>query len=254
LGTVRTFYHKCLIIISISVSMNPSRAWAATGEATQPTGIIAAVGIGLVALAAAAVIVPRYRRQIAILGHKLEEALSRLLEKEQALKELSTTDPVTGVNNRRRVDEFLDEQLDRARRYQRPFSIIMVDIDGFRQINDSLGHHNGDKILLSFAAVLDNRSRTSDLVGRWAGEEFLIICPETGMEGALSKVDNLRGVIANCVFGVDSRITASYGITQFEPEDTIRTMIHRAENALSQAKAQGKDQVATLSGSGSTQG
>lgn len=227
----------------------PTPAWAASPESSAVNLYIIAGLAGLLTLAALFVLLfmlPRCRRQVTEIEQKLELVHTKLQESEQAREQMSKTDPLTGINNRRRIDEFLDEQLDRAKRYKRPFSVIMVDIDGFRKVNESLGHYKGDQILLSFAVVLDNRSRTSDLVGRWAGEEFLIICPETSIKGAVQKVDNLRSILSECVFGVDRRITASYGITQFMPEDSIRTLMHRAEQALSRAKSCGRDQVACL--------
>lgn len=157
--------------------------------------------------------------------------------------ELSETDALTGVPNRRRVCHVLDLEMDRSRRYGGPLSVILFDIDDFKKVNDSLGHDAGDAVLIEFARIIDQCRRTSDLLGRWGGEEFVFIAPATDEEGAAQLGERLRTAVEQHYFAPVGKITASFGAAVFRDEDDMDALIKRADANLYEAKRRGKNRV-----------
>ncbi|WP_176787825.1 ABC transporter substrate-binding protein [Roseospirillum parvum] len=171
------------------------------------------------------------------------------------IEELSVTDRLTGLFNRFRLDEVLAREFGRFERYGRPLGVILADVDHFKQINDSLGHGAGDRVLAGLARVLADKVRAADVVGRWGGEEFLILCPETDLEGALMMAGKLRAALGEAaVEGLDlpagRRLTASFGVAVSRPGDTIDSLISRADQGLYRAKNEGRDRIRTIEGVG----
>jgi len=164
-----------------------------------------------------------------------------LLNKE--LERLSITDKLTGLFNRIRLDQKFAEEIRRATRSSQPFSIVLLDIDHFKKINDTHGHQTGDKVLVDIAKVLKNNTRDIDLVGRWGGEEFLIICPQTEDKGGLTLAENLRQLVENNEFPIVQKVTASFGVTSYRIGDHANDMIARADAALYLAKHRGRNRV-----------
>lgn len=163
-----------------------------------------------------------------------------------ALREASTHDPLTGLGNRRLLLERLKEESDRARRYGRPLSIAMLDIDHFKQVNDEHGHELGDDVLIEVSRVMDAQIRDQDLCGRWGGEEFLILLPETPLDAAYQVLDRVRIAIAalNMRVGEDSvAVTASIGVAAFQPDETYSDTINQADTALLTAKRSGRNRL-----------
>ncbi len=195
---------------------------------------------------------------------ELAETNTRLLyeiaEREQAEKEkealikkldrLSKTDSLTGVFNRLKLDEQLENMLNIAKRYNRPFSVLLLDIDHFKTVNDTFGHQSGDRVLAGLAGILQENIRQTDLVGRWGGEEFLIVCPETDMDRAFTLAENLRSIIESSNFGIDRQVTASFGITEYSGKDDPATIVQRADRAMYLAKEEGRNRVRTVAGEG----
>ncbi len=159
------------------------------------------------------------------------------------LEILSQTDMLTGLYNRKKIDELLAAEVERARRYKHQLGIVMLDLDYFKQINDTFGHTVGDDVLVAFADILRENLRASDSAGRWGGEEFLIICPETGREGVFELADKLRTVIDDFRFETVGHCTASLGGTELMPEDEIKDVFIRADIALYKSKAAGRNRV-----------
>lgn len=159
------------------------------------------------------------------------------------LQTLSTTDTLTELANRYRLDEAMKQTLSSAKRYSRALSIIMIDLDYFKSVNDSYGHHAGDSVLKSTAALLMENCRQSDIIGRWGGEEFLIICPETNLQEAVLLAEKLRGLFPSVAMVYTHTQTASFGVCAYEPNDTPETLIIRADEALYQAKHDGRNCV-----------
>jgi diguanylate cyclase (GGDEF)-like protein len=168
-----------------------------------------------------------------------------LEEANQSLEKLANTDSLTSIYNRHKGQILLEQEFLRARRYNRPMSLIMIDIDDFKRINDNYGHQAGDDALVHVARTITPLIRQTDFFIRWGGEEFLIICPETTVEGTAELADRLREAVAAKPAPGSSRITLSIGVTTFHPEDTQEKLIGRADKALYISKKQGKNQVTT---------
>lgn len=161
------------------------------------------------------------------------------------LERLSITDKLTGVFNRVKFDAVLETEIQRSVRFQHPFSVIMLDIDHFKQVNDIHGHQAGDAVLTEIARLLQANTRETDILGRWGGEEFIIICPQTDINGALGLAKNLCRIINEHNFPIVQHKTASFGVTAYQPGDHAESLVARADAALYQAKHNGRNQVKT---------
>jgi diguanylate cyclase (GGDEF)-like protein len=161
----------------------------------------------------------------------------------EKLDRLASTDPLTGIANRRVFEERLRSELERARRHGRELSVALLDIDHFKQINDRYGHQVGDGALVGFAAVLARHARQSDLIGRVGGEEFAWLMPETNARGAYDAAERVRLAIANHRFGKAGWITASVGVAQASRQTTAKTLLRDADHALYEAKRAGRNRT-----------
>ena len=159
---------------------------------------------------------------------------------------LADTDTLTGLHNRRRLEALLQNEKARAERYQHTFSVLLLDLDHFKAVNDKHGHATGDEVLKRVAYLLRDETRSIDRVGRWGGEEFLVLAPELGMEEAECLAQRLCEAVALFDFGVAGPLTASFGVATNTPDDTIKTLLARADKALYQAKAEGRNRVVAL--------
>ncbi|WP_020587550.1 GGDEF domain-containing response regulator [Desulfobacter curvatus] len=174
---------------------------------------------------------------------KVQERTRELEQKNRELERLATFDQLTGLVNRAKLDEVLTAELIRSNRYGNSLGLIMVDIDHFKVVNDTHGHQVGDQVLRLFAEQLRHGVRDADVPGRWGGEEFLIICPESDLHGVVTLAQSLRKRVRNHeVEGVGKK-TASFGVTVFEKKDTIATIISRVDKALYMAKVAGRNRV-----------
>lgn len=179
------------------------------------------------------------------------KVLERIVEKQtlelrssvEKLNHLAATDKLTGLYNRMKLDEILRQELARAGRYGETFSLIILDIDHFKDINDLYGHLSGDAVLKQFGVLLKERCRETDIIGRWGGEEIVILCAGTSISEAMSFAELLKADIGTCRFPVDRTVTASFGVSEFEPGDTPESMIDRADKALYQSKSAGRNSV-----------
>jgi diguanylate cyclase (GGDEF)-like protein/PAS domain S-box-containing protein len=171
-------------------------------------------------------------------------------ERERLLREvtrLSTTDPLTGLSNRRHFAEAAKLEIVRARRYRRPLSAVMVDLDHFKRVNDTYGHATGDRVLVAVARLCIRLARTTDLKARLGGEEFCLLLPETAAESSRVLAERLRGDVEALPFDADGRafrITVSMGISLYVPGDEVESLVGRADAALYAAKASGRNRVA----------
>ncbi len=164
---------------------------------------------------------------------------------QRELRILSECDPLTGVLNRRSLAERSEREWARAIRYSRPLSCIMVDLDGFKGVNDTYGHVSGDAVLKAVAELLVELCRSSDLVARYGGEEFCIIAPETGEEAATLLAERLRATLAQHRIELLSgalSVTGSFGVAEScQDGDSVERLIARADDALLAAKRAGRD-------------
>ncbi len=164
----------------------------------------------------------------------------------RSLLALSMTDPLTKIDNRMRLDQEINDKIEKYHRYKRPFVLILFDIDDFKKINDHFGHLAGDEILIKLTRLVKKHLRVTDIFGRWGGEEFMIICPETNIEGGRQLADMLCGILKEDKMGEYGPISCSFGVTDMHDNDTAATIIKRVDDAMYQAKDKGKDQVFVL--------
>lgn len=155
----------------------------------------------------------------------------------------SVTDHLTGLSNRADISDRFRKELERSRRYHRPFSVVLLDLDHFKRVNDQFGHLEGDRLLIAFSRIARETTRTLDTVGRWGGEEFLILCPETDAGQALVLARRILDAVRSHPFDEGRRHTVSAGVATLQPQDTIDSLLLRADNALYQAKNGGRDRV-----------
>lgn len=158
-----------------------------------------------------------------------------------ALEEMVNNDGLTGIYNRRFFSEFLHNEIVRSERYKKTFSLIMLDIDFFKSINDNYGHDIGDKILQELVGVVNKSIRKSDLFARVGGEEFAVIATETTLENAILLAEKIRLNVEENVFSKDLKITISLGISQYSDKDDTNIIFKRADNALYKAKGNGRN-------------
>lgn len=167
----------------------------------------------------------------------------------KSLEHSATTDSLTQLANRKLINEKLDQYYHQCAERGEPLSVILLDIDDFKRVNDQYGHLVGDRVLQQLASILKSTVREDHLIGRFGGEEFLIICPNTSIETAAESADKLRrGIRASIWPGVQQTITASFGVAEMDCDNgsqTISAMLNRADKALYRAKNAGKNQVAT---------
>lgn len=175
--------------------------------------------------------------------NELHDAQIQLQDQNRMFKRQSITDALTGIYNRLKLDEDLAYAIKRSKRTQREFSIILLDIDNFKRVNDRFGHLVGDELLKGFAALLTGAIRQSDIVGRWGGEEFLVICPDTDRHGCEILAEQLRQRIAAHKFLEKGELNASLGATVHQPDESADTLIARVDKALYRAKEQGRNRV-----------
>ncbi len=174
---------------------------------------------------------------------KVEERTKELTQSLEEIKRISIHDHLTGLYNRLKLDECLENEIKRSSRSNETFGLILLDIDHFKEVNDTYGHLIGDIVLKEFAHLLQSNARTTDIVGRWGGEEFLMICPNTHLEGLEILAENLRQKIENFLFTKVPTITASLGITTYTNTDDSDTIIKRVDDALYEAKDRSRNCV-----------
>ena len=163
----------------------------------------------------------------------------------EKLKELSTTDPLTGIKNRRSFFESSEKFFKLARRKGLALSIIMLDIDFFKKVNDTYGHIVGDEILKFISKIIEKELRDSDIFARYGGEEFIILLPDTDIEGAFKTANKLRKIVEDTPYegDVEVSITISLGVAQLENEKIFNDLIKKADKALYKAKDSGRNIV-----------
>lgn len=182
------------------------------------------------------------------LGDKIGyTAISQNITDKKRVEELSVTDQLTRLHNRMYLENSFHKEIKRSKRYNYPFSIIMLDIDNFKEVNDTYGHDVGDRVLIAISAILSGHIRETDILGRWGGEEFLIICPHTTVSDASVLAEKLRSSIEEYPFETVGHKTCSFGISEFDlKDDDYKEVSKRADEALYSAKKNGRNRVVTF--------
>jgi diguanylate cyclase (GGDEF)-like protein len=171
------------------------------------------------------------------------EAQEQLVEKNRQLEIVSVSDRLTGLYNRLRLDQVLEEELARGDRMGAALSVILMDIDHFKVVNDTHGHQVGDQVLVAMATLLRAGSRGLDVVGRWGGEEFLVVCRDTALPGAALLAEKLRDLIAQHPFPQVGHKTGSFGVASRRDKESVDALISRVDAALYDAKNAGRNRV-----------
>ncbi|MFN8413569.1 MAG: sensor domain-containing diguanylate cyclase [Anaerolineales bacterium] len=191
-----------------------------------------------------------FRREVGGMAQQLAGTIIDITEHkllEAELERQATTDPLTGVFNRRQLIHLAEVELERARRYEHPTSAIMLDVDHFKKINDTYGHAAGDKVLVELAKLLTEKARTSDLVTRYGGEEFMLLLPETTITSAQDIAERLRSIVEETSFVVEGqtiRITISLGVAGSESVgQNFESLLKETDHLLYQAKQSGRNRV-----------
>ncbi|SDH69253.1 sensor domain-containing diguanylate cyclase [Roseospirillum parvum] len=162
------------------------------------------------------------------------------------LEHQATHDPLTGLFNRQHAQRVIDGEIRRAQRLVHPASLVMIDVDHFKRVNDRFGHPAGDQVLQEVAARLAERLRETDMLARWGGEEFLILLPGTDRDGARRLAETLRQAVGGAPFGEVGRVTLSLGVSALRPGESVSAWLSRVDVALYEAKHAGRDRTVAV--------
>jgi diguanylate cyclase (GGDEF)-like protein len=173
----------------------------------------------------------------------LEKNNKRIFLDARKLEQLATIDKLSGLYNRMKIENYCEMEIDKVKRYNEVFSVILIDIDYFKEINDDYGHNIGDRVISSISKILQSSIRRVDYVGRWGGEEFLILLPKTTAQQAFQIAEKIRITIMEEDFSPAQNITISAGITEYMQGDTTEKIIQRADEELYKAKESGRNQI-----------
>lgn len=174
---------------------------------------------------------------------ELEISNNELTKEKSVLQQLSSRDPLTGLFNRSKLEEAFEYEQKQSNRYETDLSIIMMDIDDFKSVNDNYGHNIGDMFLKEIAEILKASFRDVDTVGRWGGEEFLILLPKTDLEDSKKIAEKVRKVIERYQFSKIGHKTASFGVATHSDNEYLFNLLNRADKALYMAKENGRNRV-----------
>ena len=181
----------------------------------------------------------RLRQEISL----RRSAESDLLNSNQQLEIMANTDPLTGQLTRRKFEEVVDKEIKRAERYGFPLSLVFMDIDHFKRVNDEHGHEIGDRVLSAVASRVKTHLRESDSLCRWGGEEFIVLMPHIDLDQVCALAEKLRAMLAATPVVENIHITASFGVAQWQPGQDLGTLLQRADKMLYRAKQLGRNRV-----------
>jgi|WetSurMetagenome_2_1015567.scaffolds.fasta_scaffold00239_2 diguanylate cyclase (GGDEF)-like protein/PAS domain S-box-containing protein len=188
----------------------------------------------------------RVEERTADLAQANEQLTAEIAERKKAeemLRELSEKDYLTMILNRRKLFELLGMEVEKAKRYNRPLSLILFDLDHFKAVNDKYGHNMGDIVLKTTAAVVGKELRKIDILARYGGEEFVILSPETGLSGALAIAEKVRSSVEQHPYKLADPVTISVGVAEMSEDDTETSFIEKADKAMYSAKRNGRNRV-----------
>ena len=211
------------------------------------------LGIAITLLTTIMVLIYIIARGRAVHDHVQMDRRLELEELARILDHKATTDPLTGLSNRRRFNEVLSYEIARSRRFDTPLSLILYDIDHFKRINDSYGHQVGDTVLIKLSRFMRERMRATDLLARWGGEEFVILAPQSDGQMAAQFAEILKASVESTSFDDVGTVTCSFGVAELAAGETAEGFIARADGALYRAKLEGRNRVKLATEPGSEQ-
>jgi diguanylate cyclase (GGDEF)-like protein len=177
------------------------------------------------------------------LEQKVQDRTAKLNTIKDDFEKLATTDALTNIHNRYSIMNILSSEISRSNRYKTPLSLIMYDIDFFKKVNDTYGHDVGDNVLRSLSAAVKNNLREVDILGRYGGEEFLIILPNTGLSDAKEYAERLRKEVEEYSFETVEKVTISLGVVEIAPTENIKEIFKRADDLLYASKNRGRNRI-----------
>ena len=172
--------------------------------------------------------------------------ITKIFKKKSQYKHNSYTDELTQIDNRARFNILFDEAIQESKKDESPMSIVLMDIDNFKQVNDRHGHMIGDSVLKMLSSLILANTRSADSFSRWGGEEFVLLLPDTSLLSAKNVAENLRLLIQRYDFGINEELTCSFGVTTRYDNDTSESIFERVDRALYRAKHSGRNNVKTL--------
>jgi diguanylate cyclase (GGDEF)-like protein/PAS domain S-box-containing protein len=175
--------------------------------------------------------------------NEMKKCIEELNIKNKKLEELANFDMLTGAYNRRKFEHYAKIYIEKKKKYAAPFSVIMFDIDNFKQINDDYGHKKGDQTLQELSRIVKHTIRETDKLFRWGGEEFIILLSETGLKNAYKVAEKVRVSIEGNPFDVAQRVTVSLGVGEYITDETSDQLVVRIDHALLRAKSSGRNHV-----------
>ncbi|SDJ64301.1 sensor domain-containing diguanylate cyclase [Billgrantia gudaonensis] len=178
-----------------------------------------------------------------IASHEIHLLNARLRQVNDRLERLASHDSLTGVWNRYRIEQAIEDEIAAATRYSRDCALLLFDVDHFKAVNDDHGHEVGDKVLMTLVSRVEETLRETDRLGRWGGEEFIVLATGTDARGAEELAERIRQRIMDTHFEEVGRVTASIGIAACRPQDDLKTLVARADHAMYQAKQTGRNCV-----------
>jgi diguanylate cyclase (GGDEF)-like protein len=173
-----------------------------------------------------------------------KEKMAYSLAMAEAMATVAATDPLTGVANRRELSSVVEAMIEQRLRYGGPLSLVLIDVDHFKRVNDSLGHAAGDEVLKEVCRRLQGELRATDTLGRWGGEEFLVVAPSTDGVEAVSLAGRCGDALRATPIGKAGTITASFGVATHQGDESADNLLLRTDEALYEAKHRGRDRVA----------
>jgi len=184
------------------------------------------------------------KQQLRNINKAMKHKVDELYSMTNSLEEKVYKDNLTGINNRENFENYFDIEITNAKQEDQSLSLLILDIDNFKLINDTYGHQAGDVILIDIATLIGAKIKHEDIFARWGGEEFVILTPTTNVDGAYALAENLRVLVQNHSFSyVEKNLTISFGVAQLESDDTKTTLFKRADDALYKAKKMGRNRV-----------
>jgi diguanylate cyclase (GGDEF)-like protein/PAS domain S-box-containing protein len=184
------------------------------------------------------------KQQLRNINKAMKNKVDELYSMTSTLEKKAYKDNLTGINNRENFEDIFTLEIANAKQNNRPLTLIIFDVDNFKQVNDTFGHQAGDIILIDLVTLISDNIKNGDIFARWGGEEFVILAPSTDLNGACNMAENLRKLVQMHSFNyVDNQMTLSFGIAQLSEDDTKKTLFEKADGAMYEAKKNGRNRT-----------
>jgi diguanylate cyclase (GGDEF)-like protein len=243
----RSLYRQIVIVFVLLAVVYVTRIFLSTGSIDHVSLLSMGTGDKILILAIYILMILLVFSLVIVINNRLLVDISEYLTERERLvqefKRMASTDGLTGIFNRMKLEPIMTAEVLRSRRYGRLLSVLLIDIDHFKLVNDNYGHNIGDAVLRDVAAVLKENLREADSLGRWGGEEFLVVAPETSTDGARKIAEKLREAVDSHKFIRDIKVTISVGVASLMADEWEEDMVRRADEAMYMAKNSGRNRI-----------